>query len=417
MDLTALRPVIVDGCRTPFVRAGSSLRQHDALALSLHAIDGLLQRSPDARERVDALRWGIVVLDPRIPHIAREVALRSALEPTVRAVTLTDNCITGATALIDLVRELADGRARWAIAGGVESMSNPPLSFSRDGARRFMDLGQARSAIERFRAAVSLRPWHFLPRAPSVAEPSTGLSMGEHCEMMVKQWRIPRADQDALALASHQRAARAISEGAFGDEVRPLSGVESDTLVRADTSAARLAALAPVFDRSPAGTITAGSSSPLTDGAAALLLTTEAQAERAGLEPLARIAGFEFAAIHPDDGLLMAPAVAVPRLLARHGLGLDDVDLLEIHEAFAGQVLCNLAAWEQGWKEPAIGRLDPERINLQGGSIALGHPFSATGIRLALGAARQLHQSGGRRALVSICGAGATGAALLLESV
>jgi len=415
IDRLTTRPVVVAARRTPFARAGGELRGHDALALAGLALGGLLDAVPrEAGEAVDALRWGIVVLDPRIPHMAREVVLRSRLSPHVRAVTLTDNCITGIRAVADLVRSLEAGRARVAVAGGVESMSNPPLLFARRAARRFLSLGRARGAASRLRALLALRPGDFLPEPPAVAEPSTGLSMGEHCEQMVKDWGIGREAQDALALRSHRRAHEAAAAGLDAD-IEPVDGIAHDALVRADTSAERLAALAPVFDRTAAGSITAGNASPLTDGAAALLLGTAEQAERLGLEPLARIADFEFAAIAPADGLLMAPALAVPRLLARNGIGLDELDRVEIHEAFAGQVLCNLAAWERGWKEPAIGRLEPERINLHGGSIALGHPFAATGIRLVASLARQLQAAGARRGLLSVCGAGATAAAMLLE--
>jgi acetyl-CoA acetyltransferase family protein len=302
-----------------------------------------------------------------------------------------------------------------AVAGGAESMSNPPLLFRRAATRRVLDVVRARGVLQRAARALRMRPGDFLPDTPAVVEPSTGLSMGEHCEQMVKSWGIARAPQDALALRSHQRAHAASADQRLTREIRALDGLASDALVRTDTDAERLAALAPVFDRGSSGTITAGNSSPLTDGAAALLLMTEAAAERDGIEPLARVADWEFAAIAPEEGLLMAPAIAVPRLLARHRLRLEDLDIVEVHEAFAGQVLCNLAAWEAGWKEPAVGRVDPARLNALGGSIALGHPFAATGIRMLTTVAYQMQRSAARRALVSICGAGATAAALLLE--
>lgn len=412
---SATDALIVAGRRTPFARAGGELSGHDALALSLHAVAGLLAASGLDPAKLEALRWGIVVVDPRMPQFAREVALRSALPPELRAVTVTDNCITGATALVDLARTMAAGRVQVGLAGGVESMSNPALLFSRRAARRFLRLARARTAGQRLARALALRPGDFLPEPPAVAEPSTGLTMGQHCEQMAKTWGIVREPQDALALASHRRATAATQDGRLKGDIHPLDGLDRDPLVRPDTSLERLAALAPVFDRGPGGTITAGTSSPLTDGAAALLLMTRAGAEREGLEPLARLADHEFAAIDPADGLLMAPAVAVPRLLARNGLRLEDLELVEVHEAFAAQVLCNLAAWERGWKEPAVGRVDPERLNVMGGSIALGHPFAATGIRIVAALAGEMRRRGARRALVSICGAGATAAALLLE--
>lgn len=406
-------PVIVAGRRTPFAKAGGALREHDALALSLHALGALLDHGGVPAAGVDALRWGIVVVDPRVPHLAREVVLRSALPCSVRAVTVTDNCITGATCVVDLIRAMAAGHTRVAIAGGVESVSNPPLLFRRAATRRLLAVARARGLLQRTAAVLRIRPRDFVPQPPAVVEPSTGLSMGEHCEQMVKSWGIARQPQDALALRSHQRAHAAA--GILRAEIAALDGFAHDALVRADTDAASLAALAPAFDRSAAGTITAGNSSALTDGAAALMLMTLAGAERDGIEPLARVADWEFAAIAPGDGLLMAPAIAVPRLLARNRLRLEELDIVEVHEAFAGQVLCNLAAWERGWREPAVGRVDPARLNALGGSIALGHPFAATGIRMLSSAAYQMQRSGARRALVSICGAGATAAALLLE--
>jgi acetyl-CoA acetyltransferase family protein len=409
------RPVVLAACRTPFARAGGELAEHDALGLSLHALDGLLAAAPLPPQSVERLAWGIVVVDPRVPHLARDVVLRSTLPDRVRAVTLTDNCITGITAVADLAGALARGEHEVALAGGVESLSNPPLLFSRRATRRLLAVSRARGLPARAARALALRPADFLPEPPAVREPSTGLTMGEHCELMVKEWRISREAQDGLALRSQHRAAAATTDGRLGAGIAPLDGLQHDPSIRDASTLEALAALSPVFDRTATGSITAGNSSPLTDGAAALLLASEARARREGVEPLAVVRDWEFASISPVEGLLMAPALAVPRLLARHDLALEDIDLVEVHEAFAGQVLCNLAAWERGWKEPPVGRVAPERLNVLGGSIAIGHPFAATGIRIVGALAAQMARSGARRGLVSVCGAGATAAALLLE--
>lgn len=412
---TRNRVAIIAGARTPFARVGSALKRYTALELSVHAVNAALARSGVAAASVDILNHGIVVLDPRVPHMAREVALQSNLTPATRALTLTDNCITGASAIAAAVQDLAEGRGDVAIAGGVESMSNPPILFGREATRVLVDLGYARSLKGRIAQLAKLRPWHFKPNPPAIVEPSTGLSMGEHCEIMVKDWGVSRGEQDQIAFDSHKRAAAAAADGRLAEEIAALPELEHDNLVRPDVSKERLAKLAPAFDRSEAGTITPGSSSALTDGAAAVMLAAERALADTGNEPLAFIRDFEFAAIDPAEGLLMAPAIAVPRLLARNALSLADIGLLEVHEAFGGQIACNVQAWQQGWKEAAIGTVDRDRLNTRGGSIAVGHPFAATGIRIALSLALEMRRSGERYGLISICGAGGTAAAMLLE--
>lgn len=409
------RTAIVIGVRTPFVKAGTAFRRYNARDLAVHATDALLERSELAGEQVDELIFGNVVLDPRMPHLAREIVFASRLPASVRALTLVDNCITGTSAIGVVMADILTGRAERGIAGGVESLSNPAVLYSRAASRKFVDLGGARNLGGRIRAALRLRPRDFWPEAPAIAEPSTGLTMGEHCELMVKEWSIGREAQDTLACRSHHNADAATRDGRLGAEIAPVDGIDRDGLVRPDTSVEELAKLRPVFDRSPAGTITAGSSSPLTDGAAAVLLMSERRAEREGREPLAFIKALANASIDPADGLLMGPGVAVPRLLAATGLSLADMDVVEMHEAFAGQVLCNLKAWELGWREPAIGRVAPERLNPMGSSIAVGHPFAATGVRIVVTLANELARRSARYGLVSICGAGATAVAMILE--
>ncbi|MCH9650428.1 MAG: acetyl-CoA C-acyltransferase [Deltaproteobacteria bacterium] len=410
------RVAIMGGARTPFVKAGTVFRQHRALDLACHSVDGLLQKQELDPALVDELIYGIVTLDPGLPHMAREVVFSSRLPAEVRAVSVSDNCITGLTAMAMVHDSIRAGRTEVGIAGGVESMSNPALRFGSKASRIFMDANSAKTFGKRLGLFAKLRPKDFLPRAPSVAEPSTGLSMGDHTELMVKEWKIERGPQDELALASHQGAHRATEDGRLPAEIHPLDGLSHDTLIRPTTTLEKLAKLRPVFDRSPTGTLTAGNSSPLTDGAASVLLMSEAKAKQEGRTPLAILKAFEFASIHPDDGLLMGPGLAVPRVLRKAGLTLGDMDLIEMHEAFGGQVLCNLKAWEEGWKEPAIGAVDRDKLNVLGSSLAVGHPFAATGARIATTLANEMKRRGSRYGLISICGAGATAAAMILES-
>jgi acetyl-CoA acetyltransferase family protein len=374
------RVAIVGGTRTPFAKAGTALKKYSALDLAIHSVDGLLEKRRLDPVSVDELAYGIVTVDPRVPHLAREVVLRGRLPSHVRALTLTDNCITGTSAIRLIHDSIVSGRAEIGIAGGVESLSNPAVLFNEQASRIFIDAASAKEATERLREFLRLRPRDFWPASPAVAEPSTGLSMGEHTELMVKEWKVPREEQDEIAYRSHRNAHAATEDGRLTAEIHPLEGIDRDLIIRPNTTLEKLAGLPPVFDRSPAGTLTAGNSSPLTDGAAAVLLMSEARANKEGREPLAFIEAFEVVGIDPEDGLLMGPGVAVPRLLRRTGLTLADIDIVEMHEAFAGQVICNLRAWEQGWKEPPIGAVDRERLNPLGGSIAIGHPFAATGM-------------------------------------
>ncbi len=409
------RIAVVDGVRTPFARAGTVFKDYDAKALAVHCVDALLDRAELPGEHVDELTFGNVVLDPRTPHLAREIVFASRLPARVRALTIVDNCITGTSAIGAIMADIQSGRAEVGIAGGVESLSNPAVLFTRAASRKFIDMAAARSLGERLRGALGLRPRDFWPEEPAIAEPSTGLTMGEHCELMVKQWALGRGEQDALAWRSHHNAHGATEDGRLGAEIAPLDGIARDGLIRFDTSIEQLAGLPPVFDRSGAGTITAGSSSPLTDGAACALLMSERRAEREGREPLAFIKAMGNASIDPADGLLMGPGVAVPQLLDETGLTLADMDVVEMHEAFAGQVLCNLKAWERGWRHGPIGPVAGERLNPLGSSIAVGHPFAATGVRIVVTLANELKRRAARYGLVSICGAGATAVAMILE--
>ncbi len=411
----SIRVAVVGGARTPFARAATVFRKYSALDLGVHAVDGLLAKQSLDPQSVGELAFGITVVDPRIPHLAKDIVFSSNLPSTVQALTLTNNCITGTSAITAIADSIVAGRAEIGIAGGVESMSNPALLFGKRASRIFLDAAAAKTLGQRLRLLARLRPGDFKPHAPGVKEPSTGLSMGEHTELMVKEWKIPREEQDEIAYRSHMNAHRAMEDGRLKTEIHPLDGFDHDLFIRADTSMEKLAKLPPVFDRGPTGTLTAGNSSPLTDGAAAVLLMSEDRARHEGHEPLAFVKDFEYAAIDPKDGLLMGPGVAVPRLLKRTGLTLSDLDLIEMHEAFGGQVACNLRAWGQGWKEPAIGTVDRDRLNQLGSSIAVGHPFAATGARIVTTLANEMKRRKVRYGLVSICAAGAQASAMILE--
>jgi acetyl-CoA acetyltransferase family protein len=412
---TANRVAIVGGRRTPFVKAGTAFKDLSQLQLSAHAVRGLLERFPLDPAKIDLLVWGRVLHDPLLSNLAREIVFDLGLPASIRAWLVSNNCITSLHAAVDVMDAIAAGRAEIGIAGGVESMSSPPVLFGREASRLFIEAGMAKGTGERLKALARLRPRHFRPHPLSFKEPSTGLTMGEHGELTAQQWGITRQEQDEIALRSHLRAAAATADGRLSAEIAPLAGVDRDTIVRADTSLEKLARLSPVFDRSKKGTITAGNSSPLTDGAAAVLLMSEERARREGYEPLAFIKAVEFAAIHPKDGLLMAPAVAVPRLLRKAGLKLAEMEIVEVHEAFGAQVAFNLRAWEKGWQEEAIGVVDPARLNPLGSSIAVGHPFAATGARIMTTLANEMHRRAARYGLISVCAAGAMACAMILE--
>jgi acetyl-CoA acetyltransferase family protein len=416
MNTSNTRVAIVGGARTPFAKAATHFKNYSALSLAVHAVDGLLEKQQLDPNSVDELVYGITVINARIPHLAREIVFSSKLLPSeVKALTLTNNCIGGLSAITSIVDSIVAGRAEVGIAGGVESMSNPIVMFSERASRIFLDAFAARSLSDRLKHLLKLRPRDFKPTAPAVEEPSTGLSMGEHCELMVKEWNVPRQEQDEIALRSHQRAHAATEDGRLKAEIHPLDGIDHDLLIRADTTLEKLATLKPVFDRSDAGTITAGNASPLTDGAASVLLMSEQRARDEGREPLAFIKAIQFVGIDPSEGLLMGPGVAVPKVLEKAGLKLSDIDIIEMHEAFAGQVACNLRAWQQGWKESSIGEVDVEKLNPLGSSVAVGHPFAATGARIVTTLANELKRRDSHYGLVSVCGAGATAAALILE--
>ncbi len=415
------RVAIVGGVRTPFVKAGSDFSKASALDLSMHVVTAAVNKINLNPGSVDELIFGSVLLDSRFPNLAREIILRTDLPKKISAHFVSNNCISGIVALNFLADGIRAGRIKVGLGGGVESMSMPALSVNRKLEKTFIALSRARTFGDRLKLILSLRPGQFLPQAPSPKEPSTGLTMGQHMEITAKALNVPRDEQDRCAFRSHQNAARAQKEGILAGEIAGYQGVTTDNIIRAGTTIEKLSSLKPVFDRSGEGTITAGNASPLTDGASCVCLMSEEEAKKQGKEILAYIEGVEFSALHPDDGLLMAPALAVPRLLARRNLTVSDIDLFEIHEAFAAQVLANLKAWEEGWAPKgvsdvkAIGKIPEEKINICGSSIAIGHPFAATGGRIILSLANSLKRLKKTRGIISVCAAGGMAAAVLLS--
>jgi len=413
------RVAIIGGCRTPFVKAGGAFSSYTFLDLGIHAVQALVRRLELPPETIDELIFSTVLLDPRTPNAARELVLQSKLPQTLSAHFVSNNCISGLVAINMITEAIQSGRIKVGIGGGSESMSRPTLTLRRKAEDFFINLARARTLGVKLATLTNFRPGFLFPQPPSPKEPSTGLTMGEHCELMAKEFNIAREEQDAIALRSHHNAAQAQESGYLGCEIEALGSVKSDNIIRPDTSIDKLAKLTPVFDRSAQGTLTAGNSSSLTDGASAICMMAEEEAKQQGREILGYIEGVEYAAIDPQDGLLMAPCIAVPRLLERCGLSIDAIDCFEIHEAFAAQVACNQVVWEQGWKKypacKAIGKIPEEKINVNGGSIAIGHPFAATGGRLILSLVNQLKRANLQRGVISVCAAGAMGCAILVR--
>jgi acetyl-CoA acyltransferase len=422
------RVAVVAGCRTPFAKAGTAYRDLTAVDLAKACVRELLERTDLALAEVDLVVMGQVVPSVRAPNLAREVVLGTGLPVSVPAHTVNRACASANQAVADVASAILLGHATCGIAGGAESLSDVPILAGRRLARALFAASRAKGLGARLGAFGSLRPRDLVPETPALAEPSTGLTMGQSAEKMAKENGITREAQDAIAFRSHRNAAGAIDSGRLAAEMCRVyvppgyEGVVSeDNLVRRDTSLEALAALPPVFDPKY-GTVTAGNSSPLTDGAAAVLLMAEETARALGYEPLAYVKTWATSAVDPGGQLLMGPAFAVPKALGRAGLALADMDLVEMHEAFAAQVASNLQALESAsWarerlgRDTAVGAVDPERLNVCGGSIALGHPFGATGARLTTTLARELAQRGGGHGLVSVCAQGGMGFAMILE--
>lgn len=422
------RAVVVGGARTPFVRAFAEYVELDTIALGAAAVRGALDRLHLRGADVDALVWGGVILPPTAPNVGREIVLDLGLPPTVQAFTLTRACASGLSAVMEAVHLVERGEAEVVLAGGSDSTSNAAVTMPASLVRKAAPvvLSGKSGPLDWLRLAGRISPTRDLvPTRPEVAERSTGERMGDAAEKMALRNGISREEQDRFAVRSHHRAAAAVAAGRFAEELVSVTppgrdAVAADTLVRADTSVEKLAKLKPAFAKE--GTLTAGNSTALTDGAACVVVASEAAAARLGLPALARFRSEAWVGVDPRDQLLIGPALAMPLALRRAGLELADVDLVDLHEAFAAQVLSVLKvlgsdafAKERLGRERAVGVVAEERLNVHGGSLALGHPFGATGARMVLTIANELHTTGAHTALLGICAAGGLGAAAVME--
>ncbi|MEZ5455995.1 MAG: acetyl-CoA C-acetyltransferase [Lysobacteraceae bacterium] len=422
----SVRPVgILGGVRIPFCRNNTAYADVGNLGMSIRTLGALVERFGLQGKQVGEVALGAVLKHSSDWNLGREATLSSGLSPYTPGITLQRACGTSLDSVIHIANKIALGQIDSGIGGGSDTTSDVPINVGRRLRRRLLDINMARSAGERVKALRGFSPRELKPEFPGVGEPRTGKSMGQHCELMAREWQIARADQDALAAASHRKAAAAYERGFFDDLVVPFRGVTRDTILRADTSIEKLATLKPAFDKlSGHGTLTAGNSTPLTDGASAVLLGTQEWAQANGLKVQAWLVDAQVAAVDfvHGDGLLMAPAWAVPKMLARHGLRLQDFDFYEIHEAFAAQVLCTLRAWESDsfcrdklGLDSALGSIDTDKLNVVGSSLAFGHPFAATGGRIIATLAKLLEERGSGRGLVSVCTAGGMGVTAIVE--
>jgi acetyl-CoA C-acetyltransferase len=417
---------IIGGVRIPFCRNNTAYADVGNFGMAVKTLGALVERFGLHGLELGEVAYGAVIKHASDWNLAREATLSSGLAPTTPGITTSRACGTSLDNAILIGNKIALGQIEAGIAGGSDTTSDVPIVYSRALQQRLLAMNRAKAPLEKVETAVKGFSFGELkPAFPGVAEPRTGKSMGEHCEMMAKEWQIGRDEQDRLALASHQKLAAAYERGFFKDLVVPFRGLDRDNVLRPDTTLEKLAALKPAFDKtSGRGTLTAGNSTPLSDGSAAVLLASDEWAAARGLKAQAylthaRVAAVDF--VH-GEGLLMAPTVAVPRMLAEAGLTLQDFDFYEIHEAFAAQVLCTLRAWESaeycknrlGLDKP-LGSIDPAKMNVNGSSLAAGHPFAATGARIVATLAKLLEDKGSGRGLISICTAGGMGVTAILE--
>lgn len=419
------RVAIVGSARIPFTRGHTGYRDESNLSMLGAALGGLADKFNLRGEAIGEVMAGAVISHSRDFNLAREATLDAGFSPRTPGTNIQIACGTSLQAALILGAKIAIGEIDSGIAGGADNVSDAPVVFGDKFQHRMIDLSRARSGGEKLKTFKGVSFGELAPVAPSTQEPRTGLSMGQHCELMAREWQISREEQDKLALRSHRNAARAYEEGFHDDLVVPFAGVLQDNNIRADTSLEKMAAMKPAFDKNSGhGTLTAANSTPLTDGASSVLLASEDWAKARGLPVLAyltlgQVAANDFAG---GEGLLMAPTIAVSELLRRSNIGFADIDLFELHEAFAAQVLCTLKAWTDPDynkrvldRETPLGEIDPERINVKGSSIAYGHPFAATGARILGMTAKLLHTEAKQRALISVCTAGGMGVAALVE--
>lgn len=425
MNSSTRRVAVLGGSRIPFARSNTVYADVSNQDMLTAAIDGVVARFGIEGERLGEVVAGAVLKHSRDFNLTREAVLGSRLAPETPATDIQEACGTGLQAAIQVANKIALGQIDAGIAGGTDTTSDAPVAISDKLRKKLMKVNAARDTAGKVKALGAIRPGDIGLEIPQNGEPRTKLSMGEHAALTALEWQITRGDQDELAALSHQHLAAAYDAGWMDDLITPFRGVERDNNLRADSTAEKLAKLKPVFGRGEAATMTAGNSTPLTDGASAVLLSSEEWAAAHGLEPQAFLVDSETAAVdyvHGNEGLLMAPAYAVPRMLARNGLTLQDFDYYEIHEAFASQVLSTLKAWEDpvfcqqrlGLDAP-LGPIDRSRLNVNGSSLAAGHPFAATGGRIIATLAKLLAEKGAGRGLISICAAGGQGVVAILE--
>jgi acetyl-CoA C-acetyltransferase len=420
------RPVFIAGsARTPFVKSLTDYKNVSSQQLMTVALQALVEKLNLKGKIIGDVSLGAIMNSPLNWNLARECVLGTTLNPRTPAYNIQRACGTSLEAASQIALKIANYQMDDGIAGGVDSNSDLPLMLNQAFAKKILAFRQTSHFFEKLKILFSLRFSDFKPQYPAVVEPRTGLSMGQHCEKMVKEWNISRAAQDALALKSHQSGVQAYQAGFYDDLIIEFQHLNRDKTLREDTSLEKLAKLKPAFDFTEKGTLTAGNSSPLTDGSAAVYLTSEESAKEFNHTLLARFVDAQVAAVDfvHGEGLLMAPTIAVSKLLERHHLSLQDFDFYEIHEAFAGQVLCTLKAWESQEycervlkRSTPLGSIDQTKMNIKGGSVALGHPFGATGARILGSLAKTLHQNGRGRGLISICTAGGMGIAAILEA-
>jgi acetyl-CoA C-acetyltransferase len=424
MSETMRKIAVIGGSRIPFCRSNTIYSEKTNLDMLSASIQGVVDRFGLDGKQLDEVVAGAVTTHSKDWNLAREALLSTGLSPLTPGITLQQACGTSLQSALIIGAKIASGQIDCGIAAGTDTTSDPPITFGRKFSQRLIKASTARSGKQRLAAFKGFRPSELKPVLPANGEPRTGMSMGAHCERMAREWKIPREDQDRLAMESHLKAVRAFESGFFDDLVIPWGGVTRDNNIRADSSMDKLGTLRTVFSRSDDATLTAGNSTPLTDGAAAVLLASEEWAQSNGLPVQAYITASRTSAVDfvNDEGLLMAPTVAVAEMLQRTGLTLQDFDFYEIHEAFAAQVLCTLAAWESEdycknrlGLDRALGTIDRNKLNVNGSSLAVGHPFAATGARIVGNLAQMLDKSETGRGLISICTAGGMGVAAIME--
>ncbi|MFN3868325.1 MAG: acetyl-CoA C-acetyltransferase [Hyphomicrobiaceae bacterium] len=424
MTASLRRVAVVGGTRIPFCRSNTLYADETNLGMLTAALNGLVDKYALAGAHVGEVVGGAVVTHSKDWNLAREALLGTSLAPSTPGITMMQACGTSLQAAFGSAAKIATGQIECAIACGTDTTSDPPIVFSKKFARRLAEVGQQKTTMGKLGVFKGLSPSELAPLPPSTGEPRTGLTMGQHCELMAKEWGIGREEQDQLAYESHKKAAAAYADGWMDRLLVPHAGVYRDNILREDTTVEKLATLKPAFDKTGAGTLTAGNSTAMTDGAAAVLLASEDWARARGLPVKAYLTFGETSAndFVAGEGLLMAPTIAVSNMLKRAGLSLQDFDFYEIHEAFAAQVLATLKAWEDPeycrvklGRDSPMGSIDRAKMNVKGSSLALGHPFAATGARITANLAELLAQHGGR-GLISICTAGGMGVAAILES-